>query len=95
MDADIKLQKIADDYYINSAYLGKMFKERMGVSFNTYLLDIRIEASKELLKNSNDKIYEIAHEVGFNDPNYFCVKFAEKVKTPPSAYRENFNREID
>ena len=95
MDADIKLQKIADDYYINSAYLGKMFKERMGVSFNTYLLDIRIEASKELLKNSNDKIYEIAHEVGFNDPNYFCVKFAEKVKTPPSAYRENFNKEID
>ena len=95
MDNDIKLQKIADSYYINSAYLGKMFKERMGMSFNAYLLDIRIEASKELLKNSNGKIYEIAHEVGFNDPNYFCVKFAERVKMPPAAYRENFNKEND
>lgn len=95
MDNDIKLQQIADNYYINSAYLGKIFKERMGMSFNAYLLDIRIEASKELLKNSNDRIYEIAHEVGFNDPNYFCVKFAEKVKMPPAAYRESFNRKND
>ncbi len=92
MDADIKLQKIADNYYINSAYLGKMFKERMGKSFNAYLLDIRIEASKELLKNNTGKIYEIAHEVGFNDPNYFYVKFAEKVNMTPAAYRESFNK---
>ena len=60
MDSNIKLQQIADNYYINSAYLGKIFKERMGMSFNAYLLDIRIEASKELLKNSNGKIYEKA-----------------------------------
>ncbi|MDY3031870.1 MAG: response regulator [Clostridia bacterium] len=92
MDKDLKLQKIADKYYINSAYLGTMFKERMGKSFNTYLLDIRIEKSKELLKNSNAKIYEIALEVGFNDPNYFYVKFAEKVNMTAAAYRESFNK---
>ena len=92
MDKDLKLQKIADNYYINSAYLGKMFKERIGRSFNTYLLDIRIETSKEMLKNSSAKIYEIAQEVGFNDPNYFYVKFAEKVKMTPAAYRESFNK---
>ncbi|MBP3362128.1 MAG: helix-turn-helix domain-containing protein [Clostridia bacterium] len=92
MDEDLKLQKIADNYYINNAYLGKMFKERIGMSFNAYLLDIRVEAAKELLKSSTGKIYEIAHEVGFNDPNYFCVKFAEKVKMTPASYRESFNK---
>lgn len=92
MDKDLKLQKIADKYYINSAYLGTMFKERMGMSFNAYLLDIRIETSKEMLKNSNAKIYEIALDVGFNDPNYFYVKFAEKVNMTPAAYRESLNR---
>lgn len=92
MDKELKLQKIADNYYINSAYLGKMFKERVGKSFNAYLLDIRIEAAKELLKSNTGKIYEIAHEVGFNDPNYFCVKFAEKVNMTPAAYRESFNK---
>ena len=91
-DKDLKLQKIADKYYINSAYLGTMFKERMGKSFNAYLQDIRIEKSKELLKNSSAKIYEIAMEVGFNDPNYFYVKFAEKVNMTPAAYREGFNK---
>lgn len=91
-DKDLKLQKIADKYFINSAYLGTMFKERMGKSFNAYLQDIRIEKSKELLKNSSAKIYEIAMEVGFNDPNYFYVKFAEKVNMTPAAYRESFNK---
>ena len=64
----------------------------MGKSFNAYLQDIRIEKSKELLKNSSAKIYEIAMEVGFNDPNYFYVKFAEKVNMTPAAYREGFNK---
>ena len=45
-----------------------------------------------MLKNSSAKIYEIAQEVGFNDPNYFYVKFAEKVKMTPAAYRESFNK---
>ena len=89
MDKELKLQKVADRYYINSAYLGKMFKERVGMSFNAYLLNIRIDASKELLKNSSEKIYEIAEAVGFNDPNYFSVKFAEKVQMTPAAYRDN------
>lgn len=86
---DLKLQTVADKYYVNSGYLGKLFRERVGVRFNTYLLKIRIEKSKELLRNSNYKIYEIAQRVGFNDPNYFSVKFAELEHTTPVAYREN------
>lgn len=85
---DLKLQTVADKYYVNSGYLGKLFTERVGVRFNTYLLKIRIEKSKELLKNSNLKIYEIAQKVGFNDPNYFSVKFAELENVTPAAYRE-------
>lgn len=85
---DLKLQNVADKYYVNSGYLGKLFKERVGIRFNTYLLKIRMEKSKELLKNSNLKIYEIAQQVGFNDPNYFSIKFAEMEGMTPMAYRE-------
>lgn len=86
---DLKLQTVADKYYVNSGYLGKLFTEKVGVRFNTYLLKIRIEKSKELLRSSNYKIYEIAQMVGFNDPNYFSVKFAEMENISPVAYREN------
>ena len=86
---DLKLQTVADKYYVNSGYLGKLFTEKVGVRFNTYLLKIRIEKSKELLRSSNYKIYELAQMVGFNDPNYFSVKFAEMENISPVAYREN------
>lgn len=86
-DNTTRLQTIASKYYINASYLGMLFKEKTGVSFNTYLTNIRIEKAKELLTNTNYKIYEIAHMVGFIDPNYFSVKFAEKEKITSAQFR--------
>ncbi|MDY5626508.1 MAG: response regulator [Clostridia bacterium] len=85
---NINLQFFADKHFINSSYLGQLFKKKVGMSFNKYLTLIRIEQSKVLLCDKNVKIYEVAQKVGFKDANYFCVKFEEIQKLTPKEYRE-------
>lgn len=85
----IKITDIAEHFYINPAYLGQQFIKKKGCSLNHYLNSLRIEKSKELLKNTSLRIYEIASRVGFEDPNYFSAKFYDYTKMTPSDFRKS------
>lgn len=92
---NLNLQWLSEQYHITSSYLGKLLKKKLGVSFNKYLTSVRINKAKELLSKSDYKVYEIAHMVGYNDPNYFHVKFIETENLTPAKYRElNFGKKI-
>ena len=86
-EKDINLSKISEKYHFNTCYLGQLFKRKVGVNFNTFLIGVRIAKAKKLLENPELKIFEISDSVGFKDPNYFCVKFMEFEKMSPSKYR--------
>ncbi len=86
-DVNLRLQMYASKYYVNASHLGKIFKERVGTSFNSYLLKVRIEKAKELLRSTDMKIYETAEKVGFSDPNYFSVKFLQVEGITPAKYK--------
>ncbi len=86
-EKEINLAKISEKYHFNTCYLGQLFKKKAGVNFNTFLIGVRIEKAKALLENPDLKIFEISYQVGFKDPNYFCVKFMEFEKMSPSKYR--------
>ena len=44
---DLSLKELSQKYYINSAYLGQIFKKQMGCSFKDYLNNYRIEKATE------------------------------------------------
>ncbi|MFI3166867.1 MAG: response regulator [Bacillota bacterium] len=85
---NLTLKSLSTKFYVNPIYLGRLFKKNTGTLFNEYLTNIRIEKSKVLLLKTNKKIYEIADEIGFNDPNYFIAKFLKAEGTTPSQYRK-------
>ncbi len=85
---NLTLKSLATKFYVNPIYLGRLFKKNTNTLFNEYLTNIRIEKSKVLLLKTNKKIYEIADEIGFNDPNYFIAKFLKAEGTTPSQYRK-------
>ncbi|WP_271629452.1 response regulator transcription factor [Caldicellulosiruptor sp. DIB 104C] len=86
---DITIKSIAQQFYINPIYLGRMFKKHFNMPFNKYLHILRIEQAKKLLLKTDKKIYEIAKEVGYNDTDYFALKFEEYVGKSPSKYRSS------
>lgn len=85
---DITLDLIAEQVYISKFYLSKVFKKETGMNFNEYLINIRIEKAKELLENTNDKIYEIAKKVGYMNHKSFTKIFKENNGMTPGQYRK-------
>ncbi|MDR3595954.1 response regulator [Clostridium sp.] len=86
----LSLKYFSEKYYINSAYLGQIFKKQYNVSFKDYLNAYRIEKASELLKRNDDKIYKIAEMVGYNNTDYFINKFVQLKGKTPLQYRKQF-----
>lgn len=87
LQKNLTLKSIAGKFYMNPAYLGQLFSKKLGISFNEYIHQHRIEAAKQMLLNTNLRIYEVAKAVGYQDPNYFMVRFMKEVCMTPTEYK--------
>lgn len=85
---NLTLKDFGKKYFVNSAYLGQMFKKQYGISFKDYLNDVRVDKAKELLLNSDMKVNEIASEVGYNDVDYFINRFIARIGCTPARFRK-------
>lgn len=86
---NLKLESIAPLFGYNSSYLGKIFSKKVGESFNSYVDHVRIDKSKELLKDPMLKVYEISEQIGYKNVDYFHKKFKKYVHMSPGEYRKN------
>ncbi|MEC0168560.1 response regulator transcription factor [Paenibacillus graminis] len=84
---NISLKSIAAEFYMNAVYLGRLFRKTYGVYFNDYLLELRIQEAKKLLRQSDLRMYEIAGRVGFQNADYFVTQFEKLEQISPSEYR--------
>ena len=87
----VTLNEVAENIYVSTFYISRMFKKELGKSFIDYLNDVRIEKAKELLKDVKYKTYEVAELVGISDPHYFSKIFKKYSGMTPSEYRENIS----
>lgn len=85
---NLSLKSLSEKYYINSAYLGQIFKKKYGISFKDYLNNYRIERAAELLIRTDEKVYVIAEMTGFNNTDYFINKFVQLKGITPLQYRK-------
>lgn len=84
----LKLQDIARQLHINSAYLGQRIKKLTGKSFNELLHSIRIEQAKKLLRRTELPIYDVAQLVGYSDADLFTSRFKSLNGISPSVYKK-------
>ncbi|MBP5297822.1 MAG: helix-turn-helix transcriptional regulator, partial [Lachnospiraceae bacterium] len=77
-------------YFINSSYLGQIFRKKFGMSFKDYLNNYRVTVASEMLINSDRKVSDIAADVGYRDVDYFVSKFYEVHGCTPTKYRRNY-----
>lgn len=84
---NISLKSIAAQFYLNPVYLGQLFKKTYGVYFNDFLLQIRVNEAKKLLRQTDMRIYEVAEKVGFSNADYFVTQFEKIERMTPTEYR--------
>lgn len=84
---NITLEKMSSLFFINPSYCSFLFKEKTGENLIDYVNKIRIEKAKELLKNTDYKVYKIAKMLGYDNDKYFFRVFKKVTGYTPEEYR--------
>lgn len=84
---ELSQEYLSSLFYINRSYLSTLFKERTGQKFVDYLNNVRIAKSKELLTQTDKKMYQIAKSVGYDNVKYFFRIFKKFTGMTPEEYR--------
>ncbi len=88
---NISLRSLGEKYYVNSVYLGQIFKKQFDMTFKDYLNVVRIEEATKLIVSSNEKIQCIAEKVGYKSMDYFTKKFIAIKGMTPTKLRKRAN----
>lgn len=92
MSRPLDITMIADYVHMSRNYVSSYFKKNTGMVLNEYILKVKMDQALHLLNNSTLKINQIALEVGFTDPKYFCKVFKKYTGITASDFRKGFGK---
>lgn len=76
----------AGKYKMAPEYLSTLFAKETGKTFSSYLKEVRMQKAKQLLEETDMKIYEIACQTGYPDQKYFSKVFKEYAGVSAKQY---------
>lgn len=83
----ISLEMVSEYVGVSEGYLCKTFNKEEGETFMSYVTRVRIEKAKELLRNTNKKIYEICNDIGYVNVEHFSRTFKKITGLSPKQYK--------
>jgi two-component system response regulator YesN len=86
---DISIQDLAEHCNINPNYASQIFRQETGITFVSYLTNMRIEHAAWLLTHTSQTVFAIATQVGYSDYFYFAKVFKKVKCCTPTAYRKD------
>jgi two-component system response regulator YesN len=87
-DTNITLADLSARFFINPYYLSQLFKEKTGDTYLSYVTGIRMNQARELLQDTDLKVYEVCQKVGYSDTNHFSKLFEKLNGCTPSEFRK-------
>ena len=92
----IKIESICDALFISKSVLFDKIKKETNMTVSNYILSVKINESKSLLKYTNRSISSISVYLGFSSQSHFNRTFKKFTGSTPLEYRLNEkNREIN
>ncbi|MBD2871937.1 response regulator [Paenibacillus sp. IB182493] len=85
---NVTVKQLAEQFQLNASYLSVLFKKETGKTLSDFVQETRMNKAKELLKDPNIKVYEVAEQVGFQTTAYFSYLFKKVTGFGPQEYRD-------
>ena len=79
---------LAKHWGYTRSHFSRMFKAHYGLAPQTYILNARLAHAKELLRETELSMSQIAQMTGFASQAIFATRFRQKTGLSPTAYRE-------
>jgi AraC family transcriptional regulator len=88
LDGNLSLEAMAAEVEISPVYLARAFKAAIGQSPHRYVLGRRIDRAKELLRNTDLPVIDVALAAGFSSQSHLSYWFQRYLGVSPAAYRQ-------
>ncbi len=85
---NISIQELSEHFHFQEDYFNRLIKSKTGLTYTSYLQNLRLLKAKELLLHTKQSIDAIAEEVGYQNKGYFYKIFVEKYHITPAHYRK-------
>jgi two-component system response regulator YesN len=82
----LQLSEVASFIQVSESHLSSNFKRKMGLSFVTYVHQLRIKEAKHLLEQG-EMVYRISERLGYENPSYFSKVFKKQEGMSPDQYQ--------
>ena len=89
LDTKLSLSELAEQAGMSLHHFSRLFKQSTGESPNQYVVRLRIEEAKRLLRETNLGVLEVALAVGYNSPSHLATQFKSLTSVTPSFYRNS------
>lgn len=83
----LSLTLLAEINHTSAAYFSRLFSQEVGISFKTYLTQLRFSCCLNALAKTNKPLYQIVEENGFTDTRNFTALFKTRYAMTPNQYR--------
>ena len=84
------IAQIAYKLQVTPNYLSSLFHKHTGIPFTRYITEIRMNKARQLLKETNLNIKEIAQQVGYHSSRHFSGLFRQETGLTPSEYIKKY-----
>ena len=84
----LSLKKMAEILKITPISLNRMFQRHFNCSPVNYFINLKLEAAKSFLRNTNMQIQEIAENIGYSSAVYFTAEFKKRTGISPREFRK-------
>jgi AraC family transcriptional regulator len=84
---EFNLDRLAAQAGLSKFYFNRLFKSAMGVSPSRYLITLRIDEAKRLLRETKRSVVDVGLDVGYAGPSHFAQLFRKETGLSPSDYR--------
>ena len=84
----ITLEEVASSVYMSSNYFSSYFRKVTNISFSDYVTRMRINRARELLRETDQNVTDIAMSCGFNNISNFYRLYKKHVGKPPKDEKQ-------
>ena len=86
---DITVEKMAQIANFSKYHFIRLFRESIGMTPRQYLIAVRMDYAKYLLKGTDLPVQEIGYSIGYASEGMFCTSFKRVQGVTPSEYRKD------
>lgn len=89
---NLRIEEIASQVGLSYPHFRKLFKQKMNMSAQQYLMQLRMQKAADMLMSTDEPVKNVAYTLGYDQPAYFSYCFHKVIGLTPKEYRDSLRK---